>query len=58
MSTTFMKDCFAESLIALRSYANAVYAYALFGALKEWVARDFKETPEQVADIVSRSFRH
>ena len=41
-----------------RSYTNAVYAYALFGALKEWVARDFKETPEQVADIVSRSFRH
>ena len=41
-----------------RSYTNAVYAYALFGALKEWVARDFKETPEQVVDIVSRSFRH
>lgn len=43
---------------AERSYANAIYANALFGVLKEWVLRDFKETPEQMADIVSRSFRH
>ena len=41
---------------AERSYANAIYANALFGVLKEWVLRDFKETPEQMADIVSRSF--
>lgn len=43
---------------AERSYANAIYANALFGVLKEWVLRDFNETPEQMADIVSRSFRH
>lgn len=41
---------------AERSYANAIYANALFSVLKEWVLRDFKETPEQMADIVSRSF--
>jgi hypothetical protein len=43
---------------AEQSYANAIYANALFGILKEWVLRDFKETPEQMADIIIRSFRH
>ena len=43
---------------AERSYANAIYANALFGVLKEWVLRDFKETPKQIADITIQSFRH
>ncbi len=39
-------------------YANAIYAYALYGILREWVLCDFKETPDQMADIITRSFRH
>lgn len=33
-------------------YANSFYSYAIFGLLDEWVKRGFRETPQQMADIV------
>lgn len=40
------------------SYENAVYAYALFGILQEWIVRDFRQTPEEMAVIIRRTFSH
>jgi len=40
------------------SYENAVYAYALYGILREWIVRDFSQTPEEMAIIIRRTFSH
>ena len=37
-------------------YESSFYSYGLFGLLDEWIAREFRETPEQMARIVREMF--
>ena len=36
---------------AMERYLSRFYSYGLFGLLDEWIARGFRETPEQMARI-------
>ena len=36
---------------AMECYLSRFYSYGLFGLLDEWIARGFRETPEQMAQI-------
>ena len=34
------------------NYDNSFHGYGLFGLLKEWWRRDFKESPEEITEIL------
>lgn len=36
----------------VNSYANRFYSYGIFGLLDEWIKKGFRETPQEMADIV------
>ena len=38
-------------------YENRFYGYGLFGILKEWWSRGFKETSHEVAEILKAFYR-
>mgnify|MGYP004499854537 FL=1 len=38
----------------LERYQSRFYAYGVFGLLGEWVARDFRETPDEMVDLFYR----
>lgn len=38
------------------AYKASIFAYSLFGILKEWIVRDFKESPAEMADIIREAF--
>ncbi len=35
-------------------YRESFYVYGLYGLLDAWVKRDFKETPEEMAEIIRK----
>ena len=37
---------------AVHNYESSFYGHGLFGLLKEWWRRDFKESPEEMSDIL------
>ncbi len=41
-----------NSLLPIDRYESSFYLYGLFGLLDEWITRGFKETPEQMNEIV------
>ncbi len=41
----------------LHGYENRFYGYGLFGILKEWWTRDFKETSHEVANILKDFYK-
>ena len=38
----------------LERYQSRFYAHGVFGLLGEWVARDFRETPDEMVDLFYR----
>ena len=36
----------------VRAYHTAMFAFALYGILREWIIRDFDQTPAEMAQIV------
>lgn len=38
------------------AYKASIFAYSLFGILQEWIVRDFKESPAEMADIIREAF--
>ena len=36
----------------LTTYREKFYAHGLYGLLDEWVKRDFRETPEEMAELL------
>lgn len=48
--TSTMHDHHADDPI--RAYHSAMYAFSLFGILREWIIRDFDQTPAEMARIV------
>jgi AcrR family transcriptional regulator len=41
-----------NSSLPIDCYESSFYLYGLFGLLDEWITRGFKETPEQMNEIV------
>ena len=39
---------------ALTAYREKFYAHGLYGLLDQWVKRDFRETPEEMAALLRR----
>lgn len=39
-----------------KAYAAAVFAYSLYGILQEWIARDFKDSPDEMAATIRDIF--
>lgn len=48
--TATMHDRHADDPI--RAYHSAMFAFSLFGILREWIIRDFDQTPAEMARIV------
>ena len=48
--TSTMHDHHADDPI--KAYHSAMYAFSLFGILREWIIRDFDQTPAEMARIV------
>lgn len=42
----------ADKADAKKCYREKFYSYGLFGLLDDWINRDFKETPEEMADYL------
>lgn len=38
----------------LSTYREKFYAHGLYGLLDEWIKRDFRETPEEMAETLRR----
>ena len=38
----------------LTAYREKCYAHGLYGLLDQWVKRDFRETPEEMAALLRR----
>jgi hypothetical protein len=36
----------------IRAYQSAIFAFALFGILREWIIRDFDQSPTDMARIL------
>ena len=41
---------------AVHNYESSFYGHGLFGLLKEWWRRDFKESPEEMSDILKEFY--
>lgn len=39
------------------SYGARFYSYGLFGLLDEWIRRDFRESPEQLAEMFRKMMK-
>ena len=48
--TSTMHDHHADDPI--KAYHSAMFAFSLFGILREWIVRDFDQTPAEMARIV------
>lgn len=48
--TAILHDRHADDPI--RAYHAAIFAFSLFGVLREWIIRDFKESPATMAQII------
>ena len=48
--TSTMHDHHADDPI--KAYHSAMFAFSLFGILREWIIRDFDQTPAEMARIV------
>ncbi len=48
--TATMHDRHADD--PTKAYRSAMYAFSLFGILREWIIRDFDQTPAEMARIV------
>ena len=42
-----------NDVTALDCYKCRFYAYGIYGLLDEWIKRDFKETPDEMAELFS-----
>lgn len=47
-----------DSRMSKSFYREKFYSYGLFGLLDEWILRDFKETPEEMSNILLEFLNH